>query len=105
MAIQLKPESEIVIAATAISIVLAIFDRQTPNVSDVRADKPGNPNTHASVKMAAITSVAAIGSLALLARSPSVFILGGGAILFETWKMHYANHGIDGTKKNAEAGY
>jgi hypothetical protein len=101
MALRLKPESELVIGVTAVSIVLSVFSNTAPNLADVRADKPGNTNTHKSVKMAAITSAAYVGSLSLLAKSPTIFIIGGAAILFETWKLHYANHGASGHEENA----
>jgi hypothetical protein len=100
MAVNLKPESELLIAATAVAIVISVFNSNTPNLADVRHDQPGNMNTHKATKLAAITSVAYIGSLALLSRSPTVFIYGGGAILFETWKLHFANHGASGAQEN-----
>jgi hypothetical protein len=47
--------------------------------------------------MAAITSIAAVGALALLSKSPTVFTIGGAMVIFETWKYHYANFSADGT--------
>lgn len=96
-----KPADQVIIASTAVALVYAIFSNGTPPYADVRADKTGNVNTHASIKMAAITSVAAVGALALISKSPTVFTIGGGMILFETWKYHYANHGVNGTDQNA----
>lgn len=100
MAIRLKASEELIVAATAVTLVLAIFQGGVPSYADIRADQPGNTNTHKSIKMAAITSTAAVGSLALIAKSPTVFTFGGGMILFETWKNHYANHGVNGTQEN-----
>ena len=85
--------------------MLAIFGQNTPNLSDVRAAEPGDVNTHKAVKMAAITSTAVVGTLALLGKSPTAMIVGGGAILFETWKYHFANYGASGNAENAAAGY
>ena len=97
----LKPSDQVVVSATGIALVYAIFAQSTPNLADVRADKTGNVNTHKAVKLAAITSIAAVGSLALVAKSPTVFTIGGAMILFETWKYHFANHGVNGTDENA----
>ena len=105
MAIEIKPESELIIGATSIAVVYAIFSQTVPPMADVRADKPGNVNTHKSVKIATITSTAAIGALAVLAHSPTIFVIGGAAILFETWKYHVANHLKDGQAENQQAGY
>jgi hypothetical protein len=101
----LKPDSELLVSATAVALVLAIFGGSTPNLSDVRAATPGDVNTHKATKMAAITSTAAVGTLALLGKSPTVMVVGGATILFETWKLHFANYGASGNAENAQAGY
>lgn len=99
----LKPTDEIVVAATSVAVVLAIFSNDTPSVADIRADKPGNPNTHAATKGAALTATAVIGSLALLSKSPTVFTIGGAMILLEVWKRHVVNYGKNGTAENMAA--
>ena len=97
----LKPDGELLVSATAIALVIAIFSNNMPPLADIRADEPGNVNTHKSTKLAAITATAAVGSLALLGRSPTVATVGFGAILWETWKNHFANYGANGTQENA----
>lgn len=106
MATVLKPSDELIVGATSIALVYAIFAQGVPNLADIRADKPGNVNTHKSVKLTAITATAAVGSLSLLAKSPTVFIVGGAMIIFEAWKNHFANYGAHGVQDNAkEAAY
>jgi hypothetical protein len=100
----LKPDGELLVSATAIALVLAIFNVNAPNLADVRADQPGNMNTFKSYKIAAITATAAVGSLALLGKSPTVATVGFAAILFEVWKGHFANFGANGTQENAVQG-
>lgn len=99
--VSLRASDELIIGVTSVSIVLAVFGNNAPNLADIRADQPGNVNSHKSVKLAAITSAAYVGSLALLAKSPTTFIIGGAAILIETWKYHWANHGASGHEENA----
>jgi hypothetical protein len=99
----LKPGEEMIIGATSVAIVLAIFSNDTPNVADIRADKPNNVNTHKATKLAAITSTAVIGTIALIGKSPTVFTIGGAMILFEVWKRHYVNYGANGTQENQAA--
>ena len=96
----LKPTDELVVSATGVAIVYAIYNGMTPPYADIRADEKGNTNTHAATKMAAITSIAAIGALAIIGKSPTVFTVGGAMIIFETWKSHFANYGKDGTQEN-----
>ncbi len=101
LGVHLKASDEVIVGATAVALVFAIYGNGLPNYADIRADVPGNPNTHKSTKIAAITSVAAVGALALIAKSPTVFTIGGAAILFETWKYHAANYGVNGTQEVA----
>jgi len=97
----LKPDGELLVSATAIALVVAIFANNMPPLADVRADAKGNVNTHKALKMAGITATAAVGSLALLGKSPTVATVGFGTILWEMWKNHFANYGADGTADNA----
>jgi hypothetical protein len=99
--IRLRPDSELIVGGTAVALVFAIFGNAMPPLSDVRYDEPGNVNTHKTTKLAGITATAAVGSLALLGRSPTVAVVGGAAILFEMWKYHAANYGANGQKDNA----
>lgn len=101
----LKPDSELIVGATSVALVVAIFSMNTPNIADVRADKPGNMNTYKSAKLATVTAIAAVGSLALIGKSPTVATIGGAAILFEAWKNHFANFGVNGTQENQANGY
>lgn len=99
----MKTSDEVIVSATGVAIVLAIYAQNTPNNADIRADKTGNVNTYKSTKMAAITSIAVIGTLALISKSPTVFTVGGAMVLFETWKQHTYNFGINGTEQNQAA--
>jgi hypothetical protein len=103
MAIQLKASDELIVAATGVTLVYAIFSQSLPPLCDIRADKQGNVNTHKTTKMSAITATAAVGSLSLLAKSKQVAVVGFAMILFETWKYHFANYGANGTEENQQA--
>lgn len=96
----IRPSDELIVGATSIALVLAIFGQNTPNLADVRADQTNNVNTHKATKLAAITATGVVGALSILAKSPTVFVIGGAAILFETWKLHFANYGVNGTEQN-----
>lgn len=97
----LKPSEELTIGALSATIVYAVFQVGAPNLADVRFDQPGNMNTYKAVNNATWTSTVIIGSLALLSKSPTVFIIGGGMILLETWKHHAANFGKHGAQENS----
>jgi hypothetical protein len=87
----LKPSEEVVAASFAVASVLAIFSNHTPNLADVRADGANNHNTRRSVRGAVLTSAAVVSGIALLGKSPAVYIVGGIVIAVEGWQYAHAN--------------
>lgn len=90
----LKPSEEIQIAAITATIVFGIFSIDTPGLADVRASQPGTGNAqhvHATVKSAAWTSAVLVSGIALLAKNPTIFVVGGAMIVAESWKYYHAN--------------
>jgi hypothetical protein len=96
--LNLDPSSQLVIGGLSATLVYSIFALNAPNLADVRYDQPGNTNTYKSVKTATFTAAATVAGLALLAKSPTVWIIGGGMILVETWKYHAANFSKSGAQ-------
>jgi hypothetical protein len=87
----LKPNEEIMAASFAVAAVYGVFSTHAPNMADVKASKAGNANTHSSVKSAVITSAAIVSGIALLAKSPVVYVVGGLTIAIEGWSYFHAN--------------
>jgi hypothetical protein len=90
----LKPDQSIIVAALVAAGVYGIFQHNAPNLSDVRASAPGGAasmNTHNSVKTAIYTSAALVIGVGILAKDPTVYILGGLVTAVEGWKYYEAN--------------
>lgn len=87
----LKPNEEIMAASFAVATVVGIFGVSAPNKADVRAAAPGNSLVHSSFKTAAIESIAVVSAIALLAKSPTVYVVGGMTIVIEAWMGYHAN--------------
>lgn len=87
----LKPSEEVVAASFAVASVLAIFSTHAPNLADVRGDRANNDNTRRSVKSAVLTAGAVVSGIALLAKSPAVYIVGGLVIVIEGVQFAHAN--------------
>lgn len=90
----LKPNEEIQVGALVAAVVYGIFQLDAPNLADVRASQPGTPDAqhvHGSVKTAAWTAAVATAGLAILAKSPTIFIIGGVMTVAESWKYYHAN--------------
>lgn len=87
----LKPSEEIQVSALSAAVVYSVFQLNAPNLADVKGAQPGNPTVHKSVKTAALTATAVTAGLALLAKSPTIFIVGGLLTVIESWKFYHGN--------------
>ena len=90
----LKPNEQIIVSAAVGTAVYGIFQLNAPNLSDVKASAPGGAasvNTHKSGKTAVWTSAILVSGLGLLAKDPTIFIVGGLLTVVEGWKYYHAN--------------
>jgi predicted cation transporter len=90
----LKPEHELMVSAVSVAAVLTVFQLEAPPLANIKASAPGgqtSANTHSSVKGAVLTSLAIVGGLALLGKSPTVYVVGGLTIAVLGWKYMAAN--------------
>lgn len=90
----LKPNEQIIVSAAVAASVYGVFQLNAPNLADVKASAPGGAtsvNTHKSVKTAVWTSAILVSGLAILAKDPAIFIVGGLMTTVEGWKFFHAN--------------
>lgn len=87
----LKPEVSIGTGLGVAGIVFAIYANATPHIADIRAAEPGNQDIDASRKMAAWTSVGVVSAISLIAKDPTVFVVGGGMVVAMDWWHRHAN--------------
>jgi hypothetical protein len=90
----LKPNEQIIVAASVAVAVYGIFQLNAPSLADVKASTPGGAaslNTHKSVKTAVWTSAVLVAGLGILAKDPAIFIVGGLLTSVEGWKYMQAN--------------
>lgn len=107
----LKPNEEIMTSAAVLAVVYGIFEMQAPNMADVKASPAHNSLVHGSVRAAAWESAAVVAGISLLAKSPTIFVVGGLATAAVSWHYYHANSVNPGTgkasvpgKANANAG-
>lgn len=87
----LKPEVSLTVAAATGAVVYAIFQTELPSMADVHAAPPHNPFVTRSVNAAGWTAAAVVGGISLLAKDPTVFVVGGALAAFLTWRAKHAN--------------
>ena len=100
----LKPNEQIIVAASVAVAVYGIFQLNAPSLADVKMSPTGGAasmNTHKSVKTAVWTSAVLVSGLGLLAKDPAIFIVGGLLTSIEGWKYYHAN--VTDSKGNVTA--
>lgn len=86
----LKPSEELVAASFAVATVVSVFGAYNANVNDVAAAAPSNA-THNDQRRSALVAGAIVSGIALIAKSPTVFVVGGAAIILESVVRAHAN--------------
>jgi hypothetical protein len=87
---ELKPSEQLIAASFAVATVVAVFGHDTAPMNDVKAAPPSD-QTRNDDRRAALVSAALVSGVALLAKSPGVFVIGAGAIVVESVIRAHAN--------------
>jgi hypothetical protein len=103
----LKPNEEIQVSALSAAVVYGVWQLHAPNLADVKAAPAGNSNVQSSMKSSVWTAAVVSAGLAILAKSPTIFIVGSVMNVAEYWHYAHANQTNPATGKidpNAVAG-
>lgn len=87
----LKPEGSIMAGLAVGAVVFSVYSNATPPIADIRASQPNDTHIASSRKQAAIMSAGLVGAIALIAKDPTIFILGGAVIVGMDWWTRHAN--------------
>ena len=88
----LKPEVSLTVAAATGALVYGIFQTELPSMADVHAADAHNQYVSRSVQVAGWTAAAAVAGISLLAKDPTVFVVGGAFAAFLTWRAKHASY-------------
>lgn len=91
----LKPSEELMTSSLAVGAVVGIYDTFLPPVAQVAAGTvPGQAShaqAHRGVRQAAVAAETVIAGLAVLAKSPTIYVVGTIANVLLAWHFHVAN--------------
>jgi hypothetical protein len=73
----LKPEVSLPVALATGAVVYGIFQVMLPPVAEAKVTMPNNVHLQTSRKTATVTALAFSGGLSLLAKDPTILIVGG----------------------------
>lgn len=87
----LKPEVSLGVGLATAAVVYGVYSTAMPTISDLRTTGENNPDAAAAEKSAGWLSAAVVGGISLIAKDPTVFILGGSMIVALSWWYRHAN--------------
>lgn len=91
MALGLKPEVSLPVGLAVAALVYGIHTNATPPLADIRAAKPNDATIDATRKFATWTSAAVVAGVSLIAKDPTIFILGGTMVVVMDWATRHGN--------------
>lgn len=87
----LKADAEVSIALATSVMAYGAYQLALPSVADVRSLEPGNADIQGAERTAAWVSAGLVSFVALITKSPNVFILGGATVIAASWMTRHAD--------------
>lgn len=87
----LQPSASIGVGLATAGLVLAIHSQATPSMADIRVGQPNDDHIDRSERAASWLSVAVVAGISLLAKDPTIFIIGGATAVGIAWWTRYGN--------------
>jgi hypothetical protein len=87
----LKPEVSIGVGLATAAVVYGVYSSAVPKIADTRSLPSNTPDVTAAERQAAWMSAAVVGAVSLIAKDPTVFILGGSMVVALSWWNKHAN--------------
>lgn len=86
-----KPEVSLGLGLATGAVVYGTYQHFVPNQADVRVGKPGDETLEKARKQAAWFSAAIVGGISLIAKDPTIFIIGGSMVVALDWATRSNN--------------
>jgi hypothetical protein len=87
----LKREVSLGVGLATAALVWGVYNTALPSIADVRVGAPGDRDIAASERTATWTAAAAVAGISLLAKDPTVFVLGGSMVVALAWWHRHSN--------------
>jgi hypothetical protein len=100
----LKPEASIGTGLAVAAIVYAIHSNFTPTVADMQGLPAGNVDVDAAERKATWLSAGVVAGVSLLAKDPTIFVMGSVATIGLAWFSRHATWTDSKTGPNVSAG-
>lgn len=95
----LKADSEVSIALATGVLAYGSYQMALPTVADVRSLESNNTDVQGAERAAAWVSAVLVSAVALITKSPSVFVVGGSVVIAASWMTRHADQVDTVTRK------
>lgn len=100
----LKPEASIAVGLATATVVYGLFTVASPSIADIRSLDAHNQDLDAAERMAGWTAAGTVAAISLIAKDPTVFVIGGGMVIAMSWWHRHANAVLPQTGRAAVSG-
>lgn len=100
----LKPEASIAVGLATATVVYGLFSVSSPSIADIRSLDAHNGDIDASERMAGWTAAGTVAAISLIAKDPTVFVIGGGMVIAMSWWHRHANAVLPATGRASNSG-
>jgi len=87
----MKPDTEVTISLATSVMAYGAYQMALPSTADIRSLEPGNRDILAAERAAAWVAAGMVSFVALITKSPSVFVLGGSTVIASSWMARHAD--------------
>jgi hypothetical protein len=87
----LKPEVSLGVALATGALVYGIFQTGMPSLTDVRVGPAQDGHINASRMSSTWTAAGIVAGVSLIAKDPTVFVIGGAMVIALDWWYRHAN--------------
>lgn len=89
---KMAPEGSVIAGVATAALVYSIYAGFGPTVADKRVSSPGDLDLDSSERQATMLSAAVVSGVSLIARDPTIFVIGGATLVVLAWTHRTANY-------------
>lgn len=98
----LKPDVSLSVALAVGAVVYGIYQNATPSIADIRSLESQNEDIQRAERGASWTAAAVVAGVSLIAKDPTIFVIGGTMVVVLAWTHRHADQ-VDTITKRASA--
>lgn len=91
MIVALKIESSVLAGLATATVVYGVYQAALPSQADIRSLESNNADVMAAERTAEWASAGIVSGVSLIARDPTIFVIGGTVVVALAWMNRYAN--------------